>query len=249
MKNLVEWEVKEEIGILTISNPPENYLYEPEFVPLATLQSWTSDPSLKGILIHGKGKHFSAGGDLRRMAEMIANDEGLEEKISAGHAVIRHLIATRLPMVAAIHGVCFGGGLELALACHIRIASENALFAAPETGHGIIPGMGGTFRLPKTVGTGRAMQMILSGDMISADEALKIHLIDRIAPGKTVFGTAFSILKNMTKNLSPKIVRAVMTTLENASELKIEDAITEETRIFCELANEEFKRRESESNA
>lgn len=246
MKDHIEWEVKGEIGILTINNPPENYFYEPEFVPLSMLKSWTSDPSLKGILIHGKGKHFSAGGDLRRIFEIIANDEQLEQKLSAGNSLIRHLTETNLPLVAAIQGVCFGGGLELALACHIRVAAENSLFAAPETSHGLIPGMGGTVRLPSTVGMSHALQMILSGDMISADEAFGIKLIDFIVPGKEVVPYAFSLLQRMVKNLDPLIINAVMKTLQNSLILSPDKAIAEETKIFYELAQAEYSRRLSE---
>ena len=148
MNGRIEWEIREEIGIITINNPPENYLFEPEFVPLDVLQKWTSEKTLKGILIYGKGKHFSAGGNLNRLFEIIAQEENLEKKLAAGNAIIDHLVNTNLPLVAAVHGVCFGGGLEIALACHIRVAAENALFATPETSHGLIHGLGGTLRLP-----------------------------------------------------------------------------------------------------
>jgi len=247
MDGRIEWEVREEIGILTINNPPENYLYEPEFVALDVLRKWTSDPLLKGILIHGKGKHFSAGGDLKRLFEIVSHDENLEAKVIAGHEVINHLIQTNLPLVTAIHGVCFGGGLEIALACHIRIASENALFAAPEAIHGLIPGMGGTIRLPATVGHTEALKMILTGDMINSEEAYDMKLIDFIVPRKDVLFFAFSMLRRMTKNLSPLVIRSVVETLRNSASMTAEMAIAEETRIFCELAKKEYVRRIAES--
>ncbi len=247
MQGRIEWEVREEIGILTINNPPENYLFEPEFVPLDQLKQWTDDPGLKGILIHGKGKHFSAGGDLKRLFEIISKDELLEEKLAAGNALIDHLIGTNLPLAAAIHGVCFGGGLEIALACHIRVASEKTLFAAPETGHGLIPGMGGTFRLPAAVGKAEALKMILTGDMVSTEEAYSMKLIDFIVPRKEVLPFTFSMLRRMTKSLSPLIIRSVVETLRNAATMSSEMAIAEETRIFCELAKKEYVRRIAES--
>lgn len=247
MKGRIEWEIREEIGVLTIDHPPENYLFEPEFVPIGQLQIWTADPALKGILIHGKGKHFSAGGDLNRLFEIVANDEHLPEKLAAGNALIGQLIHTNLPLVAAIQGVCFGGGLELALACHIRVAAENALFALPETSQGLLPGMGGTYRLPALVGMAEAIQMILSGDMISANEAGRINLVDYIVPRKELFDYAFSLLRRMTGNLSPKIIRSVIVALRNSTTLPPEQAIAEETKIFCMLAKEEYARRLSES--
>ncbi|NQV02731.1 MAG: enoyl-CoA hydratase/isomerase family protein [Bacteroidia bacterium] len=246
MSDRVEWKIREDIGILTINNPPENYLYEPEFIPMKLVQKWTDDPALKGILIHGKGKHFSAGGDLKRLFELVSEGENLEAKLAAGVAVIDHLISTNLPMVAAIHGVCFGGGLEIALACHIRVAAENSLFATPETSHGLLPGMGGTVRLPSTIGQAHSLQMILSGDMISTEEASRMKLIDFIVPRKEVFVYAFNILQKMTRNLHPRVIRSVIQALGNSATLPPELAIAEETRIFCELAKEETQRRLSE---
>ncbi|MFH1296144.1 MAG: enoyl-CoA hydratase/isomerase family protein [Bacteroidota bacterium] len=244
----IEWEIREGIGVLRINNPPENYLYEPEFVPLKSLKTWTTDPILKGILIHGKGKHFSAGGDLKRLFELVSKDQNLETKIAAGAAILNHLTSTDLPLVAAIHGVCFGGGLEIALACHIRVAAENSLFATPETSHGLLPGMGGTVRLPSVIGQTHALQMILSGDMISADEARRIGLIDFIVPRKEVYAFGFNLLRKMTKTIQPQVIRSVVKALRNAHYLPLEQAIAEETRIFCRLAREESLRRLSESN-
>lgn len=249
MSGRIEWVVREEIGILTINNPPENYLVEPEFVPLARLQQWTSASELKGILIHGKGRHFSAGADLKRLFEIIATDDHLEAKLSAGNKLIDHLVSTNLPLVAAIQGVCFGGGLEIALACTIRVAAENALFAAPETSFGLIPGLGGTFRLPDVIGNSQALQMILTGDLLSAEEALRINLVDFIVPRKELFPYSFAMIRRMTKNLSPRIIRSVMETLRNCSSLSQEQAISEETRLFCELAKEEYIRRLSEAKS
>jgi len=246
--NRVEWEVSDGIGIITLNNPPENYLYDPEFIPLETLRKWTSNPRLKGLLIHGKGKHFSAGGDMNRLFEMIEKELDNQQNVEAGDRVIQHLIELDLPMVAAIHGVCFGGGLELALASHIRVAGEHSLFALPETSHGLLPGMGGTVRLPSIVGEGRAFQMILSGDMINSEEALLIKLIDFIVPGNEVFDYAFRLIRKMTGDLSIQVIRAVVKTLRNAVTLPEEEAIHEETRIFCELAREEAKRRSIKSD-
>ena len=243
----IEWEIREGIGILTINNPPENYLYEPEFVPLESLKAWTANPTLKGILIHGKGKHFSAGGDLKRIFEMVSGDQNLEAKMAAGAAVLDHLISTDLPLVAAIHGVCFGGGLEIALVCHIRVAAENSLFATPETSHGLLPGMGGTVRLPSVIGQAHALQMILSGDMIRTEEARLMGLVDFIVPRKDVFTYAFNMLLKMTENQHLQVIRSVIQALRNSTILPPEQAIAEETRIFYALAKEEAHRRLSES--
>jgi enoyl-CoA hydratase/carnithine racemase len=245
----VQWEIREGIGILTLNNPPENYLYEPAFVSQKTLETWTNDPSLKGILIHGAGKHFSAGGDLKRLSELIDNQVNLPEMMAGGNAIADHLISLKIPLVAAIHGICFGGGLELALACHIRIAGERALFAFPESGHGLMPGLGGTLRLPATSGTGQAVKMILSGDMIDAEEAKMIHLIDEIVPRSEVFDHAFQLLLKMTRDVPLHVIRSVIQALNNAETLSPEEAIKEETRMFCELALQESQNRKNLTNS
>lgn len=242
------WEIRDEIGILTLDNPPENYIYEPEFVPLPVLETWISDTSLKGILIHGAGKHFSAGGDLTRLFDRISENADLPAMMQAGHQLIARLHALHLPMVAAIHGVCFGGGLELALACHIRIAGEHALFAFPETGLHLIPGMGGTLRLPSVTGLAQATRLILSGEIIGAEEALLIGLIDEIRPRQELFDQAFQLLKRMTAGISLPVIQAVMQTLQRAETLRPEEAIREETALFCKLALAEAARRAGERN-
>jgi len=244
----VDWEIREGIGIITLNNPPENYLYEPEFVPLDTLKRWTSSPDLKGILIHGKGKHFSAGGDLSRMYEMIRDEIDLEKKVEAGETLLRYLTDLSLPLVAAIHGICFGGGLELALACHIRIAGEHSLFACPESTHNLMPGMGGTFRLPSTIGDAAALKMMLSGDMINAEEALLLKLIDYIVPKEEVFDFSFQMLTRMTTATPVEVIRSVIKALQNASALPPEKAVAKETQMFCRLARAEAQRRLSETD-
>lgn len=241
------WEIRDGIGIITITNPPENYLAEPEFVPLDTLKSWTADPLLKGIIIHGQGKHFSAGGDLKRIFKLAAGSVGLEASIVAGIRVIEYLIGLDLPLVAAIRGVCFGGGLEIALACHIRIAADNALFASPETSHGLIPGMGGTVRLASTVGQAHALRMILTGDMVNAEEARILGLIDTIVPRHEVLNHAFNLLRKMTDTIPVQVIRSVIQTLRNAQTMPAEEAIAEENKIFCRLAKQEAQRRAGHS--
>ena len=241
----VRWEVREGIGILTLNNPPENYLYEPAFIKPEILEEWTHDDSLRGILIHGSGKHFSAGGDTKRLFDLIDNQVNLPQMMKEGNALINHLVSLNLPLVAAIHGICFGGGLELALACHIRIAAERALFAFPETGLALMPGLGGTLRLPSTIGMGHASRMILSGDMISAEEAKMIRLVDTIVPGTEVFDHAFRLLVKMTRDLPLKVIQSVIQALRNTEMMDHESALREETRMFCQLALEESERRKN----
>ena len=152
--NIVNWDRRGEIGILTISNGKENYLPQPDFVDIEEIKKWTSEDDLKGIIITGLGRNFSAGADIENLNKLSQNEDLLQEKMELGKNVLDFIENLNIPVIAAINGVCFGGGLEIALACHIRIASPKALFAFPEINHGIIPGLGGTYRLSKLINKG-----------------------------------------------------------------------------------------------
>jgi len=239
----ISWEIRNDIGIITLDNPPENYLVQPEFVPLEVIRKWTSYDYLKGIIICGTGKHFSGGGRLDHLFTMIKTREDLFQKMERGKAVLDYVENLNIPVVAAIHGICFGGGLEIALSCHIRICSENALFAFPEINHGVMPGLGGTVRLGEMTGFPKSLAMIMSGDMINAEDALEMKLVDYIQSKVKLFDFSFNLLQKMTRDRPISVIHAVMQALRNARNLPAAEAMKEETRLFCELALEEAKRR------
>ncbi len=239
----ISWEIRDDIGIITIDNQPENYLVQPDFVPLETLKKWTSYEYLRGILISGAGKHFSGGGRLDQLFRMIRDGEDIPEKISKGKEVLNWLEDLDIPVVASIQGICFGGGLEIALACHIRVCSENALFAFPEINHGLMPGLGGTVRFGEITGTRESYRMFLGGDMIGAEEACEMRLADYVVPRKKLQEFSLGLLQKMTRDRPVKVIRSVMKAIRNAGILTREEAMREETALFCELAMEEAKRR------
>lgn len=239
----ITWEITGSTGILSLGPPPDNLLHEPEFIPLQALREWTATPGLKGIVIHGQGKHFSAGADIRSLFGLLASGEDLEARIHAGKALLDHLESLDIPLVAAVQGICFGGGLEIALACHIRIGADNALFAFPEAGHGMLPGLGGTVRAAGTIGPSAALNMILNADMINAEEALAIGLIDRVVPRKELRQSSLSLMEKMTRDRPLPVIRAIVRALRNAGQLTREEAMHEETKLFCSLAREEAERR------
>jgi len=241
--NKISWEIRNDIGIITLDNPPENYLFQPEFVSLETLKKWTSYDYLKGIIICGAGKHFSGGGKLENLFRMIRNKENISENMEKGKAVLEHLESLDIPVVAAIQGICFGGGLEVALACHIRVCSGNSLFAFPEINQGVIPGLGGTVRCYGKSGFPRAIKLIMSGDMINAEDAQEMNIVDFIVAKQKAFDFSFNFLLKLTKDRPLEVINAVMKALKNARTLSIGEAMKEETRMFCELALAEAKRR------
>jgi len=241
----IGWEIRNDIGMITIENPPENYLAQPDFVPLEVLKKWTSYDSLRGLMITGTGKQFSGGGNLDHLFSMINAKEDISAKISEGKNVLDFLENLNIPVIAAIQGICFGGGLEIALASHIRIASDNALFAFPESNYNLIPGLGGNIRSQKLIGFPKSLKMILSGDMINAEDALEMKLIDYIVPKDKLHDFAFNFLLKMTKDRRLEVIHAVMEVLRNERKLSVEDAMENETRLFCELALAEACRRKN----
>jgi enoyl-CoA hydratase/carnithine racemase len=240
------WEVKGTTGVLTLGPPPENLLAQPEFIPLAELMRWTSALGLKGIVVHGQGRHFSAGADTKNLFEFITGGKDVPAMMNAGKALLDHLELLNIPLIAAISGICFGGGLEIALACHIRICAANALFAFPEVNHGILPGLGGTIRLPETVMQPEAMKMLLGGDTVHAEDALQIGLVHRVLPKNELITASMGLMDKMTRNRPLEVINAIMRALRNAEKLSREDAMAEETDLFCMLAKKEAERRAAE---
>lgn len=144
-----------------------------------------SDSSIRGIILTGDGdKSFIAGADIREIARLDAKQA--QELSEYGQGLFRRIETCPKPMLAAINGFALGGGCELAMACHLRIAVEHAKLGLPEVGLGVIPGYGGTQRLARLVGPGRALELILSGEMIDAIEAHRIGLVNHTAPSHAV---------------------------------------------------------------
>ena len=230
------WEKKGDIGIISLYNGKENYLIEPEFIDLADLKKWTNDDQLKGIIIKGSGRNFSAGASLNDLIRIAENEKILSEKIFAGKEILDFIENLKIPVIASINGVCFGGGLEIALACHIRIASPSALFAFPENNLGLIPGLGGIYRLIQLLGHRDIYDLILTADMVNADCAKQIGLIDHISESKDSFAEALNKIMSLTHDRSPELIHYVMTAIHNAKNLNQAEALKIETELFCRLA-------------
>lgn len=237
--------ITDEIGILTLDNPPQNYLPEPEFVPLQELKGWVEENQLKGIIIAGAGRHFSGGADLSSVFSMPEAGESMESRMTKGKELLQYLEDLDIPVVAAINGVCFGGGLEIALACHIRICSGNALFAFPEANQGLMPGLGGTYRLGERLSFQQSLKIILGGDMINADEALLLKMVDNVVKNEDPLSWSLHFLRKITEGRPVRIINYVMRTLRNAKKLSPEESMREETRMFCDLARIESARRKT----
>ncbi len=179
-KNLI-LEVKERVAVLTINRPEKyNALNDLTITELGkAFESIENDDSIDVVIITGAGeKAFVAGADISELNKMdVISGRKLSEK---GQAVFNQIENSDKPVIAAVNGFALGGGCELAMACHIRLASENAIFGQPEVNLGIIPGYGGTQRLAKLINPGRAAEYILTGDSIKADEAERLGLVNHV---------------------------------------------------------------------
>lgn len=240
---MTDKKITDDIGILILENPPQNYLLEPEFIPVVELRQWIGENSLKALVIAGSGRHFSAGANLDSIFTMVEEGETMEGRMEKGKELLGYIQDLNIPVAAAINGVCFGGGLEIALACNIRICNANALFAFPETSQGLMPGLGGTQRLGEMISLQDSLKMILGGDMINAEEALRLKVVDTVVQNEDVLSYTLHFFRKITDGRPLKIINFVMQTLKNAKRLTAEEAMREETRMFCDLARDEAQRR------
>lgn len=245
-----EWELHGNFGVLTINNPPQNYLEKFKLADLQDLKRWTDSDSLKGMIITGKGRHFCGGFNKEDFSKITDGKIFLEE-LKKSNEIPYYLEDLPIPVVAAISGVCFGAGLELALSCHIRVCSEKALLSFPETGYGIIPGLNGTVRLPRQIGICRSMEIVLAGKIIHADEALELGIVDYVVPSKEVFDFSLSLLEKTTGHKPINVIHSIMKSLNNTRKLPFDASTEEETKLFSKLVLSQHKNRQesNENNA
>lgn len=179
-------EVSNRIIVIILSNPPANSLRIALLRELDdALQNIFLSAEIKVIIITGRGRNFACGADIREMSACkTATEAGEMSKF--GQNVFKKIENSPKPVIAAINGFCLGGGLELAMSCHIRIASDKAIMGMPEISLGMIPAFGGSYRLQKLVGKGVAIQMILSGEKILADKAHSIGLVQKVVSSEAV---------------------------------------------------------------
>lgn len=191
----LELQKESNILIITINNPPNNYLSPAFLSELDHCREIMLSTGIEGIIFTGKGNVFSKGVDIN---EVQSTNGDLDSKtIVAGNEIYSFISNLTKPVVAAINGACLGGGLELALACHIRLCSEKARFGLPEVSIGLIPGLGGIQRLIRVVGESKALEMILLGDIISASKAYEVNLVSRVFPKKDFISNVLLFTKTL----------------------------------------------------
>ncbi len=194
-----------------------------------------NDQAVRAVILTGAGpKAFVAGADIGELTTQGPMDG--RARARAGQLVFRALEHMNKPVIAAVNGFALGGGCELAMACHIRIASDTAKFGQPEVKLGLLPGYGGTVRLPRIVGKGRALELLLTGAIIDAAEALRIGLVSRVVPADRLLAEAETLARSIMEQ-GPLAVRSVLEAVDAGYEMSQQDALLLEASLFGLLSS------------
>ncbi len=238
----ISYSSEDNIAIIALNNPPANALSSQLMEELdQTVDTILEDDSIKAAIITGTGGViFVAGADIKEIATIEDAVKG-QELTGKGQAVLNKIEKAEKPFIAAINGLALGGGCELAMACHIRVASDMTKLGQPEIGLGIIPGFGGTQRLPRLVGRGKAAEMILTGDMITAKEAHRIGLVDKIVPPADVLKQAKGLAKRMTSK-GKLAIAAALNAMNRGLETTLEEGLKIESEMFGKVCETEDKK-------
>ena len=231
LKNVI-LEKEEHLAVVTINRPKAlNALNSETLNDLNTvIEDLEKDNNIYAVIVTGSGeKSFVAGADIAEMKDL--NEEQGKEFGILGNKVFRRLENLDKPVIAAVSGFALGGGCELAMSCDIRIASEKAKFAQPEAGLGITPGFGGTQRLARIVGLGKAKEMIYTCDMIKADEAYRIGLVNKVVPLESLMDEAKAMANKIIAN-APIAVKYCKDAINRGMQVDIDSAIAIEAEDF-----------------
>jgi enoyl-CoA hydratase len=230
------FEVRDGIAFVTINRPDKlNALNDQVMAELGDVaERIATDDQIRGAILTGAGpKAFVAGADIGDLAKQGPFDG--RARALRGQAVLRRLETCGKPVIAAINGFALGGGCELAMACHLRVASENARFGQPEVKLGIAPGYGGTQRLPRLVGKGVALQLILTAEPIDAQEAYRIGLVNKVVPAAQLLAESEKLLRGILA-MGPLAVQLALEAVDRGLDMTLDEGLLLEANHFGLLA-------------
>ena len=190
-----------------------------------------SDPQLRAVVLGGDGANFCAGADLKELSSIAPADA--PEMLRSALRAFRSLDGLAVPTIAAVHGMAVGGGLELALTCDLRVADDSAKFGAPEVAYGLMPAYGGTQRLPRVVGPAKAKELIFTGSLVPAAEALRLGLVNKVVGGGQDLRAARDLAHTIGQR-APRAVRAAKRALRAALETGLVEGLERESALFLE---------------
>ncbi len=249
-RQFVRWTAEDGVATLIVDRPPLNALsYQAKEEIGACLEEIAADPSVRCVVVFGAGgRAFSVGSDIKEFPEVTARRLGRQRAVHE-HALYNRLDFFPVPTIAAIEGHCLGGGLELALACDLRVASEASRLGLPEVTLGVFPAGGGTERLPRLIGESRARELIYTGEPVDAQEAWRIGLVNRVAPAGQALATAQdlgrviaarsavtlrTVKSVMDRGLAMDLFQAQQLAIEAIGELFQSEAVREGVAAFLE---------------
>jgi enoyl-CoA hydratase len=240
--DFLKLDVADRVATITVNRPDKlNALNDATMLELGrAVEQVRADDAVAGVIVTGAGRAFVAGADISELRSKTPTQAYALAR--RGQDVFRRLETSPKPVIAAVNGFALGGGCELAMACHVRVASESAKFGQPEVKLGLIPGYGGTQRLSRLIGRGRALQLLLTGEMIDAAEAYRIGLVNRVVPGsESVVEAALGILRLMLAN-APLALGHCIDVVHRGADIPLDEALAIEAAAFGLLAATEDAR-------
>ena len=229
-------ETHQNVGLVRFNRPKElNALNSTLMEEMVTaLEAFDRDPAIGCLVVTGNERAFAAGADIREMAAATAVDMLQRDNIARWDRVRK----LKKPLIAAVSGFCLGGGCELAMTCDLLVASESARFGQPEINLGVIPGAGGTQRLTRAVGKAIAMEMVLNARLLTADEAARFGLVNRVTPVEVYLDEALALAQSIAER-APLAARLAKEAVNNAFETSLTDGLADERRAFYFLFSTE----------
>lgn len=232
----VNFKSENNVGYITINNPPVNALNGATILGLHECLDYVSqEADIKVVIITGEGNFFVAGADINELTEAFDDHEKGEEISRKGQELFYKIENFDKPIIAAINGACLGGGLELAMSCHMRVAVKEAKLGLPETNLGIIPGFGGTQRLPRLTNKAKALELILTGITINGDEAEGIGLVNHSFLLDDLMPKAKELAEKISLDKSALSIKAAMHVVSKGLELTLEEGQDKEAKQFGQM--------------
>ncbi len=234
-ESLLTFDVADRIATITVTRPDKlNAINDALMGALGTaIDQVRARDDVAGAVLTGAGRAFVAGADIAELQRKSPIEAHAMSK--RGQALFRHIELLPKPVIAAVNGFALGGGCELAMACHVRLASEHAKFGQPEVKLGTIPGYGGTQRLPRLIGAGRALQLLLTGETIDAAEALRIGLVNAVVPAGELLAAARAMVAQMVAN-GPLAIAHCIDAVRRGTDIPLDEALALESSKFGLLA-------------
>ncbi|CAM3107122.1 enoyl-CoA hydratase [Filibacter tadaridae] len=223
--------IEDGVAVATINRPPANALSRALIQEVdSLLDQVEGDEAVRVVVLHGEGKFFSAGADIKEFTSVQSGEE-FSQLAASGQAVFERLECFSKPVIAAIHGAALGGGLELAMSCHIRIVTEKAKLGLPELQLGLIPGFGGTQRLPRYVGMPKAAEMLLTSEPINGTDAVRLGLANHAYADDELLPKTMELAKKIAKK-SPVAVKNALNMLQYSKHSSYHEGVKAESDSF-----------------